>query len=348
MSTAFNSNQYWLERGETYFDEDFPQGYHQLQERFLCAVLRAGKVPMARVLELGCGFGRITNLLAERFAQAEIHALDLSADQLARARKLCARHPHVTFSRQDICSDAPFPNGDYDTAVAIEVFLHQPAEVVLGLLQRLRDAARFIVHIDWSEEWRWATPEHVWVHNYRQLHEQAGLRCAAFTLPEKVDGLQQQLFVAGRELTPELLDLELTSSKDGLRVTSGETVLPAADSGAQWLRQLHRAAQGILTVVPRDCVLVLLDDNTWGNAQRLLPGRRVLPFLENAGQYWGPPLDDAMAITELDRMRAEGVHFLAVAWNSFWWLEHYREFHQHLRRNRRCVLESDDVMVFEL
>jgi hypothetical protein len=169
-----------------------------------------------------------------------------------------------------------------------------------------------------------------------------------FTLPEKVDGLQQQLFVAGRQLTPELLDLEQTSHTDSLRVTPGETVLPAPDSRAQWLRQLHRAAQDILTVVPRDCVLVLVDDNTWGNAQRLLPGRRVLPFLENAGHYWGPPADDASAITELDRMRAAGAHFLAVPWNSFWWLEHYREFDQHLRRNRRCVLASEDVMVFEL
>src|SRR6266568_7363247 len=144
MSAAFNTNQYWLERGETYFDENFPQNYHQLQERFLCDVLRAGKVPMARVLELGCGFGRITHLLACRYPHAEIHAVDLSADQLARARKLCARDRHVTLNRQDICSDAPFPNGDYDTAVAIEVFLHQPAEAVLGVLQRLRDVARFV------------------------------------------------------------------------------------------------------------------------------------------------------------------------------------------------------------
>jgi SAM-dependent methyltransferase len=348
MSAAFNTNQYWLERGETYFEETFPRNYHQLQERFLCDVLRAGKVPMARVLELGCGFGRITRLLASRYPHSEIHALDLSADQLARARKLCAGHRHVSFNRQDICSDTPFPNGDWETAVAIEVFLHQPADAVLGLFQRLRDVARFIVHIDWSEEWRWATPEHVWVHKYRKLHEQAGLRCAAFTLPEKVEGLQQQLFVAGRELTPELLDLERTARKDGLRVTSAGTALPAAASGAEWLRQLHRAAQDILDVVPRDRVLILVDDNTWGNAQRLLPGRRVLPFLESAGQYWGPPPDDATAIHELERMHAAGAGYLAVAWNSFWWLQHYCEFHQHLCRIRRCVLVSDDVMVFEL
>lgn len=349
MTAPFNVNQFWLERGETYFDENFPQSYHQLQERFLCDVLRAGKVPMTRVLELGCGFGRITQLLARRYPRAEIHALDISPDQLARARKLCAGHRHVTFSQQDFCSEEPFPNGKCDTAVAVEVFLHLPVESVVKTLERLRDTARFIVHVDWSEEWRWATPEHARVHNYRQLHEQAGLRCAAFTLPEKVEGLQQQLFVAGRELTPALLDLERTSQQEGWRATTFTgAVLPAAATGAQWLRQLHGAARDIMEVVPRNHALILVDDDTWGNAQRLLLERRVLPFLERAGQYWGPPADDAQAIRELERMRAGGAHYLAVAWNSFWWLQHYREFHQYLRHRGRCVLVSDDVMVFQL
>src|SRR5262249_16381021 len=147
MSAAFNVNQYWMERGETYFDEDFPQTYHRLQERFLCDVLRAGKLPMASILELGCGFGRITHVLAGRYPHAEIPALDLGVEQLAHARRFCVGDRHVTFNRQDICSDAPFPNGDYDTAVSVEVFLHQPPAAVLGLLQRLRDVARFIVHV---------------------------------------------------------------------------------------------------------------------------------------------------------------------------------------------------------
>src|SRR5439155_62198 len=88
---------------------------------------------------------------------------------------------------------------------------------------------------------------------------------------EKVEGLQQQLFVAGRELTPELLDLERTSREDTLRNTSAGPVLPAAASGAQWLRQLHGAARDILEVVPRDRVLILVDDNTWGSPPNAIP-----------------------------------------------------------------------------
>ena len=84
MSATFNVNQYWLERGETYFDEPLPQTYHQLQERFLCDVLRAGRVPMARVLELGCGFGRITRLLATRYPRAAIHCVSMPSSRKTR------------------------------------------------------------------------------------------------------------------------------------------------------------------------------------------------------------------------------------------------------------------------
>jgi len=348
MSAAFNVSQYWLRRGENYFDEAFPQEYHRLQERFLCDVLRAGKVPLGSVLELGCGFGRITRVLAQRFPQTKIHATDLSEDLLVKARKFCGGHENVTFSRHDFCSDAPIPSDGYDTVIAVEVFLHQPTEVVLDLFRRLPAVARFIVHIDWSEEWRWATPEHVWVHPFRKLYEQAGLRCAAFTLPEKVDELQQQLFVGGRELTPELLKLEQVSQANEPRPAASSANIPTAITSAQWLRRLTNAVRDLREIVPRGSTLILVDENTWGNPNRLLPERRVLPFLERNGQYWGPPPDDATAIRELERMRLGGARYLVVAWNALWWLRHYREFHLHLRQRGRCVLASDDVMLFEL
>lgn len=348
MSAAFNVNQYWQQRGESYFEEALPQDYHRLQERFLFEVLRAGNLPMDRVLELGCGFGRITRLLARRFPRSSIHALDLSVDQLAHARQQCAGFRNITFNRHDLCSDDPFPAGEFDTAIAVEVFLHQQAETVLTLYERLRDLVRFIVHIDWSEDWRWATPEHAWVHDYRRLFDQAALKCVAFNLPEKVDGLQQQLFVGGRELTPELIELEQAWRTDGKASANVSRIVTPVASGAQWLRQLHAAAQDIQEAVPRGSVLILVDEDTWGNPQRLLPGRRVLPFLERDGAYWGPPADDQTAIAEIERMRAAGASHFAVTWNASWWLQHYRGFHQHLRNRGRCVLVSDHVVVFEL
>src|SRR6186713_1303090 len=131
MSTTFNVNEYWLERGKTYMQETrTPAEFHRLQERFLVDILNGGGVRMEKVLEIGCGFGRITRLLAERWPDANITALDLSPEQLANARRHCGIDPRINFEQFDFYSGAPFPGNNHDTVVAIEVFLHHPPELV--------------------------------------------------------------------------------------------------------------------------------------------------------------------------------------------------------------------------
>jgi hypothetical protein len=65
---------------------------------------------------------------------------------------------------------------------------------------------------------------------------------------------------------------------------------------------------------------ILIDGETFGGT--VGAGRLRLPFLEKDGRYWGTASDDQHAITELERLRATGARFLAVAWPGFWWLEH--------------------------
>ena len=81
MSDSFNVNEYWLKRGREGAPEDPRYAeYHRLQEHFLFDKLRKAQIPMRNLLELGCGGGRITRLLAEQFPAARITALDLSPD----------------------------------------------------------------------------------------------------------------------------------------------------------------------------------------------------------------------------------------------------------------------------
>jgi hypothetical protein len=77
------------------------------------------------------------------------------------------------------------------------------------------------------------------------------------------------------------------------------------------------------------------------------PARQPIPFLERAGQYWGPPADDAIAIRELERLRLGGAAFIAFAWPAFWWLDHYLEFQRHLGSFPRVVM-NDRLVVFDL
>ncbi len=226
MNKTFDVNEYWLKRGRNYIHEPLPADYHRFQERFLLDILRASDISFGRILELGCGFGRITRLVTEIFPDAKITALDLSAEQLENARGYCGHNPNISFHQYDFYSGAPLPGCSYDVVLAVEVFLHHPRSALRSLLERLSAAAAHVINLDWSEPWIWETAEHVWVHDYRALYEETGLQCATFVLPQKVDGLQQKLFIAARKLSQSLLDLEAASKLQNPMPSSRPNIIP--------------------------------------------------------------------------------------------------------------------------
>lgn len=115
----------------------------------------------------------------------------------------------------------------------------------------------------------------------------------------------------------------------------------------RWLDQRKGLIVDTSSVVPADDTLVLIDSNELG--LDLLPGRRVLPFLERNGEYWGAPPDDETAIRELERLQGEGASFLAVAWPAFfWWLQSYPVFYDHVRSRFPCLVDNERVRVFDL
>ncbi|HEV2623579.1 MAG TPA: methyltransferase domain-containing protein, partial [Xanthobacteraceae bacterium] len=70
------------------------------------------QVPLAKphlVVDLGCGPGNSTELLVERFPQAEVVGLDSSPDMLRKARE---RLPNCKFVQADIATWTPEPATD--------------------------------------------------------------------------------------------------------------------------------------------------------------------------------------------------------------------------------------------
>jgi len=92
---------------------------------------------------------------------------------------------------------------------------------------------------------------------------------------------------------------------------------------------------------------ILVDNGELG-VEREFNGRRVVPFLERGGEYWGPPDDAAEAVDCLRRLRGEGAAWLVVAWPAFWWLDQYGGFDRHLRGDYRCALAGPHGVVFDL
>ncbi len=99
--------------------------------------------------------------------------------------------------------------------------------------------------------------------------------------------------------------------------------------------------------IPPGQPVILIDDAQLG-AGETINGRRIVPFIERDGQYWGHPESAQHAIGELERLRCDGIHWLAVAWPCRWWLHEYGDFEHHLRSHYRIALNFPHGVIFDL
>ena len=72
---------------------------------------------------------------------------------------------------------------------------------------------------------------------------------------------------------------------------------------------LYQVGREIAALVPPGGTFILVDDG-----QLVWPAWRTQAFPERDGVYWGPPADDAIAISELERMTGEGAACIAIGW----------------------------------
>jgi SAM-dependent methyltransferase len=122
----------YLERGN---EQRFWEEADELVDYFLSG-LGAQLRDTDTVLEIGCGVGRFTRVLARR--AREVIALDVSDEMLARARELCADLEGVRWVLGDGVSLPGVDDGTVDACVSIVVFQHFPGpEIALGYVCEL-------------------------------------------------------------------------------------------------------------------------------------------------------------------------------------------------------------------
>jgi SAM-dependent methyltransferase len=100
---------------------------------FLLGVLQRH---MNQVLDLGCGTGRFTRLLAARADQ--VLALDLSLNMITSARQQSAAFKNIEFRQADALS-WDWPAEQFDSIVSIATLHHLPPE---GILPKMKAALR--------------------------------------------------------------------------------------------------------------------------------------------------------------------------------------------------------------
>lgn len=89
-----------------------------------------GKDPsQMRVLEIGCGAGRVTRALASRFG--EVHAVDVSGEMVALAREAVQPFPSAQVYQNNGMDLRVVPDLEFDFAFSTIVFQHIPSRDVI-------------------------------------------------------------------------------------------------------------------------------------------------------------------------------------------------------------------------
>ncbi|MFC4360079.1 class I SAM-dependent methyltransferase [Halobium salinum] len=132
---------------QEYDDKRFSDGGRHIDRREKQAVLEAlGPVDGQRVLEIACGTGRFTVMLAEH--GADVVGLDISGAMLAQGREKARRAgvlDAVEFMRGD-AARLPFPDDHFDAVFAMRFF--HLADTPRAFLREMARVSKEIVFFD--------------------------------------------------------------------------------------------------------------------------------------------------------------------------------------------------------
>lgn len=113
-------------------------------------LLAAMPLRAAQSLDLGCGAGVFTRLLAERCAR--VLGVDLSPNMIRLARERSAAHGNVTYLAAD-ATTWDWPRGRFDVVASIATLHHLPFEETLGKMREALAPGGTILVLDllhWS------------------------------------------------------------------------------------------------------------------------------------------------------------------------------------------------------
>lgn len=113
-------------------DEFFRSGEQTIKEEILTDMINIcqGRDPkQMRVLEIGCGAGRITRALAGVFG--EVHGVDVSGEMIAQAQRSLADQPNAHVHQNNGMDLTVLGGIPFDFAFSIIVFQHIPSREVI-------------------------------------------------------------------------------------------------------------------------------------------------------------------------------------------------------------------------
>jgi SAM-dependent methyltransferase len=131
---ARDNARYYVATGkDDWSDEEFFQsGERTVAEEVRTDMINIcqGKQPgQMRVLEIGCGAGRVTRALSNLFG--EVHGIDVSGEMVKLAGKALADRPNAHVYQNNGTDLKVIPVGDFDFAFSSIVFQHIPSREII-------------------------------------------------------------------------------------------------------------------------------------------------------------------------------------------------------------------------
>lgn len=111
---------------------------------------QAGLASNHRILEVGCGIGTVSHLLATQVPQGKVLALDISPESIEKARVLWKKQGNLKFDVSDM-SDFNLPGETFDFFVFPDVLEHIPVAQHARLFENIQRHAHadsmVLIHI---------------------------------------------------------------------------------------------------------------------------------------------------------------------------------------------------------
>ncbi len=131
---AREAPEYFIATGQRDWQKDdfFQSGAANVHNEILVDrdfIARGRPLNRMRVLEIGCGAGRMTRAMANVFG--EVHAVDISAEMIALARRNLSGFPNAFLYKNDGAGLSALPDHIFDFAFSFIVFQHIPSLAVI-------------------------------------------------------------------------------------------------------------------------------------------------------------------------------------------------------------------------
>lgn len=144
----------------------------------------------------------------------------------------------------------------------------------------------------------------------------------------------------------ESLESRVTAVQAEQKTTGDAAVAKAvaiSNEYTEYQNLITRVRNVVNRTLPRDATVIVVSKGD--NELLKLEGRNAWHFPQNErGTYAGYyPADSVQAITQLEALRLKGGRYLVFPRTALWWLEHYREFREHLQAHYRVVCGPDDT-----